>query len=336
MNSKRRKFLKQLGLGSLAIGTLFTSNCKSEKTPPNENISNNSHPKIEKPIVISTWEHGLAANKKAYEILLQNGKALDAVQQGVMVTESDPNSRSVGFGGRPDRDGNVTLDACIMDELSRCGSVAYLQNIKNPIAVARLVMDKTDHVMLAGKGALKFALKNGFNKENLLTPESEAEWKKWVKDNNYKLPINVENHDTIGMLALDKNGDLSGACTTSGAAWKLPGRVGDSPIIGAGLYVDNKVGAACATGQGELVIQVCGSFLVVEMMRQGKSPEESCRIATQRIVDIHPKNEGLQVGFIALTNKGEHGGFCMRPGFDYAVHIKDSNEMYKTNHLLEW
>src|SRR5699024_6667253 len=189
---------------------------------------------------------------------------------------SDPDERSVGYGGRPDRDGKVTLDACIMDENANIGSVAALEHIKHPISVARAVMEKTPHVMLVGEGALEFALANGFKKENLLTEKSKKEWEEWLKTSEYKPVVNIENHDTIGMLALDASGNLSGACTTSGMAYKMHGRVGDSPIIGAGLFVDNEVGAATSTGDGEEVIRTVGSHLVVELMRQGNSPQEAC------------------------------------------------------------
>ena len=283
-----------------------------------------------RPVVVSTWKHGLDANQAAWKILSAGGRALDAVEAGVRQSESDPKVSSVGFGGLPDRDGHVTLDACIMDEKGDCGSVAFLQHIKNPISVARLVMEKTPHVMLVGEGALQFALENGFDKEQLLTPDAETEWEKWKTDHPEAVrstKINIENHDTIGLIAIDANGDLSGACTTSGLAWKLHGRVGDSPIIGAGLYVDNQVGAATATGVGEMVIRAVGSFLVVELMRQGHSPQEACELATQRVIEKNPNWRELQVGFIALDKQGRFGGYCLQPGFDYAVHDASGNRM---------
>lgn len=285
---------------------------------------------INKPIVISTWEHGLDANKAAWEVLSKNGRALDAVELGVKVPEADPKITTVGYGGFPDRDGRVTLDACIMDEKSNCGSVAFLEHIMHPISVARMVMEKTPHVMLVGEGALSFALANGFKKENLLTPEAEKEWKKWLKDAKYEPIINFENnHDTIGMLALDASGNLSGACTTSGMAWKMHGRVGDSPIIGAGLYVDNEIGAACATGVGEAVIRTVGSHMVVELMRQGKSPEKACKAAVERIMQRFKGFEKIQVGFLALNKKGEYGAYCIQKGFNYAVYSeKVKNQLF--------
>lgn len=272
------------------------------------------------PIVISTWSHGVPANAAAWEVLKKGGRALDAVEAGVRVPEADPAVTTVGYGGFPDRDGRVTLDACIMDEFSNCGSVAFLEHIMHPISVARLVMEKTPHVMIVGDGALKFALDNGFKKENLLTADAEKHWKEWLKDADYKPVINWENHDTIGMVALDGNGNLSGACTTSGMAFKMHGRVGDSPIIGAGLYVDNEVGAATSTGVGEEVIRICGSHLVVELMRQGLTPEDACREAVERIVKKQPqRSKELQVGFLALNKHGEYGAYCLQKGFNYAV-----------------
>ncbi len=277
---------------------------------------------VNKPVVISTWRHGLDANAAAWKILNHGGRALDAVEAGVRESESDPKVASVGYGGLPDRDGNVTLDACIMDEAGDCGSVAFLKQIKNPISVARRVMEKTPHVMLAGEGALEFAVAQGFPKEDLLTDDSRAAWERWKKNppKEFKPEVNVENHDTIGMVAIDSHGNLSGACTTSGLAWKLHGRVGDSPIIGAGLYVDNEVGAASATGVGEAVIRAVGSFLVVELMRQGHSPQEACRLGTERVISKNPNWRDLQVGFIAIDKQGRIGGYCIQPGFDYAVY----------------
>ena len=286
-----------------------------------------------KPIVISTWEHGIPANAAAWQVLAEGGRAIDAVEQGVRVPEADPEVRTVGFGGYPDRDGNVTLDACIMDENMNCGAVAFLQNIKHPISVARLVMDKTPHVMLVGEGAKKFALEQGFVEENLLTDASKADWQQWLKTREIK-QINIENHDTIGMLALDNQGNLSGACTTSGAAYKMQGRVGDSPIIGSGLYVDNEVGAATATGMGELVIKTVGCHLVVELMRQGASPAEACEEAVQRIARKLGDFKAFQVGFLALNKNGEYGAHCIQPGFNYAVQDKSGTQLIDGKSLL--
>jgi L-asparaginase/N4-(beta-N-acetylglucosaminyl)-L-asparaginase len=322
----RRRFLKLTVLSTAVFSGI---------NPVNGAVGNNTAVfEAKKPIVISTWKHGLPANEAAWKILTKNGRSLDAVEAGVMVPESDPNERTVGLGGLPDRDGKVTLDACIMDEKGNCGAVASLENIKNPVAVARMVMEKTPHVMLVGKGALDFALANGFKKENLLTPASEKDWKEWLKISKYKPIINIENHDTIGMLALDRAGNLSGACTTSGLAYKMHGRVGDSPIIGAGLFVDNEVGAAAATGLGEAVIKVVGSFLVVEMMRQGKSPEQACKMAVERVMKKHLNYKDLQVGFIALNKNGEFGGYSIHKGFDFAVYSENKNRMIDSKSMV--
>jgi N4-(beta-N-acetylglucosaminyl)-L-asparaginase len=285
---------------------------------------------VKKPVVLSTWDFGMKANEAAWKVLSAGGRALDAVETGVKVVEADPEVRTVGYGGYPDRDGHVTLDACIMDEFGNCGSVAFLQHIVHPISVARMVMEKTPHVMIVGDGALQFALANGFQKQNLLTPESEKKWKEWAKEKNYKPVVNIENHDTIGMIALDSQGNLSGACTTSGLAFKMYGRVGDSPIIGAGLYVDNEVGAATATGVGEEVIKIVGCHLVVELMRQGKSPTEACTLAVERMLSKSARAKEVQVGFLALNKNGETGAFCLRNGFSYAMHDNDGNRLVES------
>lgn len=329
----RRKFLKAT---SLAGASLLASNSFAET----QNYP--SQPVLDNPIVISTWDFGIAANAAAWDVLKNKGRAVDAVEKGVHVPEADPKNQSVGLGGFPDRDGIVTLDACIMDEFGNCGSVAALQNIVHPISVARLVMEKTPHVMLVGEGALKFALEQGFKKENLLTPESEKDWKEWLKKSEYnpqinsenksfrpdKLPGNKLNHDTIGMLAMDAKGNLSGACTTSGMGFKMHGRVGDSPIIGAGLFVDNEVGAATSTGVGEEVIRNVGSFLVVELMRQGYSPEEACKAAVMRIIKKKPEiAKDIQVGFLAINKQGKYGAYAIQKGFSFAVCDKTDQKL---------
>ncbi|HLT71953.1 MAG TPA: N(4)-(beta-N-acetylglucosaminyl)-L-asparaginase [Cyclobacteriaceae bacterium] len=277
-----------------------------------------------KPVVLSTWNFGMQANKEAWNILANGGRALDAVEAGARITEGDPKVSTVGYGGLPDRDGKVTLDSCIMDEHGNCGSVAFLEHIKHPVSVARMVMEKTPHVMLVGEGAFQFARANGFKKEKLLTKSSEKAWKEWLKVANYKPVINVENHDTIGIVALDQQGNLSGACTTSGLAYKMHGRVGDSPIIGAGLYVDNEIGAATATGVGEEVIRIVGCHLVVELMRQGYKPDEACKAAVERILKKNPtRAKEVQVGFLALNKQGAYGSYCLQSGFSYAVRTPD-------------
>ena len=330
--SNRRNFIKTSAIATVAVA-LHSFQSKEEDEPI---IATG---KTNKPIVISTWNFGVKANGAAWEILNNNGRAIDAVEAGVKIPEGDPTERSVGYGGRPDRDGRVTLDACIMDEFSNIGSVACLEHIKHPISVARAVMEKTPHVMLVGDGALQFALSQGFIKENLLVEESEKEWKEWLKTSQYKPIANIENHDTIGMIALDSFGNLSGACTTSGMAFKMHGRVGDSPIIGAGLYVDNEIGAATATGHGEEVIRIAGCHLVVELMRQGKSPQKACEEAVSRIVKLtknRNKNlKDIQVGFIALNKKGAYGAYCIQGGFNYAVNDNSGNKLVDSNYFLK-
>lgn len=332
----RRKFI---GLSALSIPVL--SSVRSLAGALNGGAVN----RASGPVVISTWDFGIAANAAAWTVLNSGGRALDAVEQGVRVPEADPKIPTIGYGGYPDRDGKVTLDACIMDEAGNCGSVAAIENIVHPISVARKVMEKTPHVMLVGDGALQFALEQGFKKEKLLTAESEKAWKEWLKTSEYKPVINIENksfapdrlpgnqynHDTIGMLALDSKGNLSGACTTSGMAFKMHGRVGDSPIIGAGLYVDNEVGGATSTGVGEEVIRNVGSFLVVELMRQGYSPEDACKEAVMRIIKKKPERaKEIQVGFLALNKKGEYGAYAIQQGFSYAVcNAADQKQLVK-------
>lgn len=290
-------------------------------------------PAGKRPRVVSTWDFGVAANQAAWQVLSKNGSVLDAVEAGARVPEADPKNHSVGRAGYPDRDGRLTLDASIMDGNGDCGAVAAIEHIAHPISVARRVMEKTPHVLLVGDGALQFALEHGFPKEELLTPESEQAWREWLKKSEYKPAANSENqtygkgkpgdannHDTLGLLAVDAQGRLAGACTTSGMAWKLHGRVGDSPIIGAGLYVDNEVGGATSTGVGEEVIRTAGSFLVVELMRQGRSPQQACEEAVRRIVRKRMKSaKDLQVGFLALNRRGDVGAYAIQKGFTYAV-----------------
>ncbi len=313
----RRNFLGKLAAGTAGISAALLSG-KALFAQTNPDLPK---PISGSPLVLSTWRFGMQANVEAWKVLSAGGRALDAVEQGVKLVEADPNERSVGYGGRPDRDGRVTLDACIMDDKLNIGSVACLEHIMHPISVARAVMEKTPHVMLVGEGALQFALAQGFKRQNLLTEASEKEWKEWLKTSKYVPIANIENHDTIGMIALDAAGNLSGACTTSGMAFKMHGRVGDSPIIGAGLYVDNEVGAATATGHGEEVIRIAGCHLVVELMRQGRSPQEACREAVERVYKKQgARSKDIQVGFIAISKDGRHGAYCLQPGFNYAVH----------------
>ena len=326
----RRRFLKNLGLASagLAIKPITTTAQTTAKTLPIK----------DSPLVISTWIHGMEANAGAWSVLENGGAALDAVQKGVAVTESDMNNRSVGLAGRPDRDGHVTLDACIMDHDSRCGSVAFLEDIQHPIDVARAIMDQTPHVMLVGEGAQKWALENGFSKVDFEVPipEVQKDYENWLITSEYKTGVNVENHDTIGMLALDASGRMAGACTTSGMAYKIRGRVGDSPIIGAGLFIDGEVGGATATGVGEAMIRTAGASAVVESMRRGASPEEACYEIVQRILKKHPGVEGMQVGFLAMNMQGEYGGYSVYNGFNYALRTQDRNEMVDAKYMRTW
>lgn len=334
--SSRRKFLKAASLSTLLLATANAFSSKSRASIVSD----------KKPIVISTWDFGKEANAEAWKILKTGGRALDAVEAGVKIPEADPRNQTIGYGGLPDRDGFVTLDASIMDEFYNCGSVMCLENIMHAISVARLVMEKTPHAILSGQGAQDFALANGFKKVNLLTPESEKDWKEWLKTSHYQPENNIENkmygkendpmpggpgnHDTIGMLALDSTGNLSGACTTSGLAYKMHGRVGDSPVIGAGLYVDNEIGAATSSGVGEEVIRVVGSHLVVEQMRLGLSPRAACKVAVERIIKINPKKaSSIQVGFIALSKSGEYGCYSLQPGFTLSVKSNDIERIIK-------
>ena len=323
----RRNFLKKSAIG--VVGTMLLPKITKAKMKKTNKQSEKGFP-----IVISTWRHGISANEEAMEVLQNDGKAIDAVEAGVRIPEADPEVSSVGLGGWPDRDGHVTLDACIMDETGNCGSVSFLEDIMHPISVARLVMDKTPHVMLAGKGAQQFALENGFKKENLLIEKAEKRWKKWLEKSEYKPIINIENHDTIGLLALDKRGDISGACTTSGLSWKLHGRVGDSPVIGAGMYVDNEVGGCCATGVGEAVLKTLGSFLVVELMRQGATPQEACEEAIARIVKNQDYKD-MQIGYLAINKEGEHGAYAVHPGFNYALHQNEKNILIDSDSYIK-
>lgn len=288
------------------------------------------------PIVLSTWSHGEAANIRAMEVLRLEGSVLDAVEQGVAVVESDLTNLSVGLGGRPDRDGHVTLDACIQDHDGRAGAVAFVEHFEHPISIARAVMEKTPHVLMVGKGAERWALENGFKKKELQIPEVRKAWQEWLRTNQYTPKVNIENHDTIGMVAMDASGRLAGSCTTSGLAYKLHGRVGDSPIIGAGLFVDGAVGAACATGTGELVIRTAGSHTVVELMRHGVEPDEACRQAVERIVKQNPGLEGHQVGFLALRADGAHGAHAIYKGFNYALSTAEGTSMADATYEKEW
>jgi len=274
---------------------------------------------------ISTWKT-TEANQKAGQMLDKGEYALDAAIAGVAIEEENPKNTTVGYGGAPDRTGKVTLDACVMNHLGDCGSVVAVENIVNVARLAKDVMEKTPHVMLSGKGAEEFAISQGYKKTDLLTDQSKEEWEEWLKDQDYRPIINIENHDTIGMLCIDKNNNLSGACTTSGLAYKMKGRVGDSPIIGSGLFIDNKIGGAVATGLGEEVVKTVGSFLVVELMRQGLSPQEACEKAVKRIVSNNTQENKFQVAYIAMNKKGEVGSYSIEPGFTYMDYVNGENK----------
>ncbi|AWM31383.1 N(4)-(beta-N-acetylglucosaminyl)-L-asparaginase [Hymenobacter nivis] len=337
--SSRRKFLHSsvAGLAGLAAAPLAAAALPGP-------------PAVGKPLVISTWDAGLNANRGAWKILGPGGYALDAVEAGVMVTEAEQ-SCCVGLGANPDRDGIVTLDACIMDDKYGCGSVGALERIKHPISVARRVMERTPHVMLVGAGAQQFAVAQGFPLEaQKLSPDAEKNYREWLKTSQYRPVINVENsgtrptgpaggannHDTIAMLALDAQGRLSGSCTTSGMGFKMRGRLGDSPIIGAGLFVDPEVGAAAATGQGEDVIRMAGSHTVVELMRQGRSPQAACQEAIARIAKIKgPQARDIQVAFIAVNRQGQIGAYALQKGFSYSLSTSDTPRLINSEYFLK-
>ena len=315
---KRREFFKKSAVGLAASSTIFGgTDIKTNKNNP---------------LILSTWSHGIPANDAAWDILENNGSPMDAAEAGARVPEADPTITSVGFGGLPDEQGNVTLDSCVMDHTGNCGSVAFLQNIMHPVSVARKVMEETKHVMIVGEGARQFAISQGFKEIDLLTDESRISWKDWKKEQREMTPH--ETHDTISVLVQDKNGDMAGACTTSGWAYKLHGRVGDSPIIGAGLFVDNEVGCAAATGLGEEVIKTTGSFLVVELMRQGYDPTKACEEALNRVIKAHNGNPDFQIGYIAMRKDGKIGAACLKWSFEYALSQGGENKLHKIKGLI--
>ncbi len=332
---KRRNFLQKAALGSVGITALGSSITATAATPKKAKdkqdvLASNSL----LPVVIATWSVA-QATKKAWQSMEQGSSALDAVIAGCGVEEANAQGQSVGIGGLPDREGRVTLDACVMNEKGDYGAVLCMQNIKHPIAVARKVMEDTPHVILAGVGAEEFAVSQGFKRENLLTEQSKKDWETWKKTSKYKPIINIENHDTIGMLAVDKNGTISGGCTTSGLAYKMAGRVGDSAIIGSGLFVDNEIGAATATGLGEEVLKTVGSYLIVELIRQGKSPQEACELAIKRIIEKTPNFEDFQVGYIAVNKKGETGAYSIHEGFTATTYQDQKNTTFNPNFYNE-
>lgn len=306
---KRRHFLISSVIGSLGINQAFSKLNPGHHT---SKLMQNTEP-----ISIATWNFQ-NATAKAGAMLSNGASALDAVEQGVRVEEANIKNTTVGNGGYPDRNGNVTLDASIMAPNGDAGSVVYLKDIQHPVSVARKVMEESPHVMLAGEGAFHFAMTKGFERKDLLSQESKEAWRKWMKEKKYKPIINIENHDTIGMLCMDKNNDIAGACTTSGLAFKMNGRVGDSPIIGSGLFIDNEVGGAVATGLGEAIMKNVSSFLVVELMRNGYSPQEACEMALKRIIKGNGNYKEFQVGLLAMNKTGKIGAYSIHSGFTYA------------------
>ena len=320
---KRRNFIIKSTIGAASFSILSSASAYSLK--PFKFLEMNKSNSFPFPLTIATWNFP-NASKRAGELLAEGASALDAVEQGVMIEEADIRNTTVGKGGAPDRDGNVTLDACIMDATGNARAVVYLKHTSHAVSVARKVMEETPHVMLAGEGADLFAAQQGFEKEELFTENSKEAYKEWLKNKEYKPIINIENHDTIGMLCIDKNGDLAGACTSSGLSYKVNGRVGDSPIIGSGLFIDNEVGGAVATGMGEAIMKSVGSFLIVELMRQGKSPQESCEEAINRIIKSNSNYKDFQAAFIAVNKKGEVGSHCIQKGFSYVKYQDGKNE----------
>jgi N4-(beta-N-acetylglucosaminyl)-L-asparaginase len=327
----RRKFLQRTGTAGVVSLLLPGITIPSEGPPPAEKKKKKS-PAYKGGLCLSTWDFGHAANSAAWETMKQGGSALDMAESSGRYTEADRGNLSVGLSGYPDREGNTTLDACIMDSLGRAGSVCFLEHYDHPVSLARLVLERTPHVILVGDGARQFAEEQGYTPSNYVGQEAQKAWKNWLEKNEYKPVINIENHDTIGTLMIDARGDLAGACTTSGLAFKMRGRVGDSPIIGAGLYVDNEVGAATATGLGEAVLRSCSSFLMVELMRQGYHPQEACEEAIRRLMKKNSfLKEEYQVGLLAVNKAGETGAFSVRPGFSYALMKEGVNQIHQSS-----
>lgn len=293
------------------------------------------------PVAIATWQFGEPAVRRSYALMTEGAPALDAVEAGINVTELDPEVATVGYGGRPNARGELELDAAIMDGTGRrAGSVAALRRIRTPISVARKVMDLCPHVMLVGEGAFEFALSHGFSKEDTDYPPAREAWEAWKQEGAPRrwlggaspenTPPGKDDHDTIGLAALDSDGRIAVGCSTSGLAFKYPGRVGDSPIIGSGLYVDARAGAAAATGVGEVILRHCLSFLTVEKMREGQSPQEACNTAILRLVETDDRYATLQVGIIALALDGSCGAASTRPPehvLEYAVASSEGVEV---------
>lgn len=329
----RKTFLRTTTItaaGMAISGKLSAATSEEKGTKKNPN----SKPGL--PLVISTWSHGMMANEAAVKAMKEGGNALDMAEKGVWIVEADKNNTSVGLGGFPDRDGIVTLDASIMEMGGKAGCVAFVQGVEHPISLARAVMEKTPHVLMVGHGAELFAESLGIKRlPNKLTEQTDKAWKEWLKEKNYKPIINIENHDTIGLLTIDVDGAMAGACTTSGLAWKMHGRVGDSPIIGAGLFVDGDVGAATCTGLGETVLRTLASHVAVEEMRRGATPQEACEEAITRIVKKNANYKDFQVGILAVNKNGEHGAYGLAKGFNYALYQEEKNTLLDAEYYIK-
>jgi N4-(beta-N-acetylglucosaminyl)-L-asparaginase len=346
----RRGFLQSVAAVA-AAGSMTAAAAEPERTQPTA---------ARGPVVISS-ANGLRATAKAAELISQGISPVDAVVEGVAIVEADPSDHSVGYGGLPNERGVVELDASVMDGPTHSsGAVAALQHIMHPAQVALKVMRRSDHALLVGEGALEFARAHGFKEQELLTDEARELWLKWKEtlsdQDDWIAPTNApttqggaadrvrtpDMHGTINCDAVDLHGNLGGVTSTSGLAFKIPGRVGDSPIIGAGLYVDNAVGAAGSTGRGEAVIKDCGAFLAVEYLRQGKSPTEACLAVLQRIVDHvtearlkHPDGRpNFDVNMYALTKDGRFGAASIWSGAQYAVYSEGRNRLEESAFLF--
>lgn len=283
---------------------------------------------MNEPVIISTWHFGLRANEAGIPIIGGGGSALDAAEAVARSAESDRTTRSVGYGGYPDRTGRITLDASVMTHEGRCGAVAALENIEHPVSVARAIMEKTPHILLAGNGAYQFARDIGHQHKNLLTLEAQESYEKW-SESEPAAPRHADqdNHDTICILALDSYGKMAGCCTTSGLAWKMHGRVGDSPIIGAGLYVNGNIGAAAVTGYGELAMRSLAAYRTALLLRDGLSPSEATKKCILQIIEEIPGASELQLALLALTPDGRFGGYSILPGFQIAAYSQGENRL---------
>ena len=330
---KRRKFIQNTSASAITGGTMMA---RAEEEQPKSNPKQVKFPRF-----ISTWKFGQPVNEAALKTVQQGGSMLDGIEKGIWVAESDAQNASVGLGGIPAANGRVQLDACIMNGPDHnAGAVAGIEEILHPISVARKVMEETIHVMLVGDGAQQFAIDNGFQKTNLLTENQKKNYESYLEKKVTKQKeeqkVDEDHHDTIALLGVDEKGDIVGGCSTSGWGFKIPGRVGDSPIIGSGLYIDNEVGGAGATGIGENVMRHCASFMIVEEMRQGASPQKAIENVIQRIVKKDPLNaEDLAINFVAINKKGETGAAGTSKGFSFAVTDPGSSKVRETKALSD-